>query len=39
MGSDWALVFLDKALGLPDRVLPVLSEPPENGASVVLGGY
>jgi protease YdgD len=39
LGSDWALVFLDKSLGLAGRVLPILSEPPENGAQVVLGGY
>ena len=39
IGSDWALVSLDKALGSADRVLPVLSEQPENGANVMLGGY
>jgi protease YdgD len=39
VGSDWALVFLDKSLGSPDRVVPILSEPLENGAKVVLGGY
>jgi len=39
VGSDWALVSLDKSLGLAGRVLSILSEPPENGAKVVLGGY
>jgi hypothetical protein len=35
----WALVLLDKKLGSADRVLPILKELPENGASVMLGGY
>jgi protease YdgD len=39
IGSDWAVIFLDKSLGRPDRVLPVLTEPPEDGAKVMLGGY
>jgi protease YdgD len=39
IGSDWALVSLDKNLGSPDRVLPMLGEPPEKGADVTLGGY
>jgi protease YdgD len=39
IGSDWALVLLDKKLGSADRVLPILNELPENGASVMLGGY
>ena len=39
VGSDWALVSLDKSLGSEGRVLSILSEPPENGAKVVLGGY
>ena len=39
VGSDWALVFLDKSMGAAGQVLPILSEPPENGARVVLGGY
>jgi len=39
VGSDWALVFLDKNLGSEGRVLPILSEPPENGVKVALGGY
>ena len=39
IGSDWALVSLDKSLGSPDRILPILAEPTENGAKVTLGGY
>jgi protease YdgD len=39
MGSDWALIFLDKPLGSPDRILPILAEPPEIGDLVMLGGY
>jgi protease YdgD len=39
VGSDYALVSLDKSLGSADRVLPILREPPENGERVVLGGY
>jgi protease YdgD len=31
IGSDWALVLLNKKLGSPDRVLPVLDELPEDG--------
>ena len=39
IGSDWALVSLDKSLGSGDRVLPILGDPPEDGANVMLGGY
>jgi hypothetical protein len=39
VGSDWTLIFLDKNLGSEGRVLPILNEPPENGAKVVLAGY
>jgi protease YdgD len=39
VGSDWALVSLDKNLGSEGRVLPILSGLPENGAKVALGGY
>jgi protease YdgD len=39
MGSDWALVLLDKKLGSADRVLPILDDLPEDGATVMLGGY
>jgi protease YdgD len=39
VGSDWALVFLDKSMGSVGQILSILSEPPENGAKVMLGGY
>jgi len=39
IGSDWALITLDTRPGSPDRVLPMLGEPPEIGSSVMLGGY
>ena len=39
IGSDWALVSLDKSLGSEDRVLPIVSDLPEDGANVMLGGY
>ena len=39
IGGDWALVTLDKTLGSADRILPILSEPLEDGADVMLGGY
>ena len=38
-GGDWALVGLDTRLGLADRALPVIGEPPEIGSTVMLGGY
>lgn len=41
IGSDWALVSLERSLGSPDRSLPILNhgEPPKNGETVMLGGY
>lgn len=39
IGSDWALVSLDKSLGSEDRVLSIVSDPPDDGANVMLGGY
>jgi protease YdgD len=39
IGSDWALITLDNSLGATDLALPILSEPPEDGATVMLGGY
>ena len=39
IGSDWAFITLDTRLGSPDRVLPMLGEPPEIGSKVMLGGY
>ena len=38
-GSDWALVTLDRALGLPDRILAIGDHMPEPGMSVSLGGF
>ena len=39
IGCDWALVSLDKSLGSEDRILPIVSNLPEDGTNVVLGGY
>jgi hypothetical protein len=39
IGSDWALVSLNKSLDSADRVLPIPSDLPENGVKVILGGY
>jgi hypothetical protein len=39
LGSDWALIKLNRELGAGDRVLETLREPPPVGAGVVLGGY
>jgi protease YdgD len=39
IGSDWALIALDTRLGSADRVLPMISEPPEVGSTIMLGGY
>ena len=38
VGSDWALIRLDKELGMGNHVLPILREPPRAGAAVALGG-
>jgi protease YdgD len=38
-GADWALLTLDAAIGTPDRVLPLLREPPAPRSAVMLGGY
>jgi protease YdgD len=38
-GSDWALVSLGTRLGVADRVLPMIAEPPEIGSTIMLGGY
>jgi len=39
LGSDWALIRLNRELGGGDRVLETLREPPPVGAAVALGGY
>ncbi|MDB5405884.1 MAG: hap [Rhodospirillales bacterium] len=39
MGSDWALLTLDKNLGTPDRILTIRATPTETGTIVTTGGY
>jgi protease YdgD len=39
LGSDWALLTLDKPLGTPDRVLAIRTAPAQTGAIVTTGGY
>jgi protease YdgD len=39
IGSDWALVSLNKRLGSADRGVHILNDLPEDGAKVMLGGY
>jgi protease YdgD len=39
IGSDWALLTLDKSLGTPDRILAIRPAPAETGAVVTTGGY
>ncbi len=39
LGSDWALLYLDRALGTPDRVLPLDVSPPQVGTELLLAGY
>ena len=38
-GADWALLYLDKALGTPDHILPLDVLFPVAGTPVLLGGY
>lgn len=38
-GGDWALLRLDRDLAGPERVLPLLRDPPPRGAPAMLGGY
>lgn len=38
-GSDWAVLTLDVAIGVPGRVLPLLREMPPPGTPLSLGGY
>jgi protease YdgD len=37
--ADWALLTLDRPLGTPDRVLPLLRELPEASDRAMVGGY
>jgi protease YdgD len=39
IGSDWALVTIDQALGTPDRVLRLIDEPLQAGRGAMVGGY
>jgi protease YdgD len=39
LGSDWALLSIDRALGTPDRVLAIREPPPEIDTKAMLGGY
>jgi V8-like Glu-specific endopeptidase len=39
IGSDWALIKLDQAIGAADRLLPMVRDPLPAGAAVMLGGY
>ena len=38
-GADWALLYLDKALGTPDHILPLDVMLPAVGTPLVLAGY
>jgi protease YdgD len=39
LGSDWALLTLDKPLGTPDRILAISALALEPGAEIATGGY
>jgi protease YdgD len=39
VGTDWALVVLDRAVGTPDRILSLAATPPSIGQEVSIGGY
>lgn len=39
IGSDWALVTLDRKLGSASRILTMSDQPPPVGAAVMIGGY
>jgi protease YdgD len=39
LGSDWALVELDHAIGAPDRFIAMAEQSPRAGDMVALGGY
>ncbi|MCB4823427.1 trypsin-like serine peptidase [Roseicella aerolata] len=38
-GSDWAVLTLDRPIGGPDRILPMLRQPPAPRTPLMLGGY
>jgi protease YdgD len=39
IGADWAVLTLERPIAPPDRVLPLLRDPPPPGTPVMLGGY
>lgn len=39
MGADWAILTLERPIGTPDRILPLLREAPPPRTPVMLGGY
>jgi protease YdgD len=39
LASDWAVLTLERPIGTPDRVLPLLREAPPPRAPLMLGGY
>jgi protease YdgD len=39
LGSDWALLTIDTALGTPDRILSISDDASDPGTAVVIGGY
>ena len=39
LGSDWALLTIDRNLGTPDRVLAIRESTPEIGMKIAIGGY
>lgn len=39
VGSDWALVTINQALGTGDRLLGFATEPPRPGEAAMIGGY
>ena len=39
LGSDWALITIDRRLGTPDRVLAIREQSPKVGMKAMFGGY
>jgi protease YdgD len=39
VGADWAVLTLERPLGTPDRILPLLRQAPAPRTPVMLGGY
>ncbi len=38
-GADWAVLVLDRPVGTPGRILPLLRDPPAPRSPLMLGGY